>query len=183
MNPITESSREGVLDRLITWMNGLGSLLIVGITLLICADIVGRSLFDKPVAGVAEMVSLTIVAVVFLQLGHAVRSDGLERTSVMLDIIARRSPRAGEILNAVYYLIAALVFLALLYGSWDKLLDAWNADEHVGVYGLFVAPVWPMRLVVVIGSAAAALQFLLLSLSRLRAAAQKNNNNNHGSAD
>jgi len=151
-----------VFGTVVSILNGAGSLLIVGITLLICADILGRSLFGVPVAGVAEIVSLSIVAIVFLQLGHAIRSGALARTDIFLSAIRRRSRPCAALLDAVFCLMAAILFAVLLYGSWERLIDAWSSSEHVGVYGLFVVPVWPVRAVVVLGSAVAALQFGLL---------------------
>ena len=71
-------------------MNVVGSLLIVVITLLICSDIIGRSFFNTPVAGVAEVVSLAIVAIVFLQLGQAVYANALTRTDIFLSAIRKR---------------------------------------------------------------------------------------------
>lgn len=142
-------------------MNGFGSILIIAITLVICADILGRGIFGTPIAGVAEMVSLAIVAVVFLQLGQAVRSNALARTDIVLSAIRRRSPSLANLIDGIYCAVAALLFAALFYGSWGKLLDTWSSNEHVGVYGLFVAPVWPVSGLVVLGSATASLQFLI----------------------
>ena len=142
-------------------LNGIGSLLILAMTALICADIVSRAVFAVPVAGVAELVSLSIVAVVFLQLGQAVRSHSLAQTGIVLNALRRRVPRLEALLQCLYCLAAALVFAALFYGVWFKLQDAWTSNEHVGVYGLFVAPVWPVYTVILIGSAAAAIQFAL----------------------
>lgn len=171
MTPKTRERQDaGLLALTIAAMNGLGSVLIIAITLVICADIVGRGLFGKPLAGVAEMVSLAIVAVVFLQLGQAVRSNALTRTDIVLSAIRRRSPAAAEMVDGLYCAVAALLFLALLYGSWGKLLDVWSSGEHVGVYGLFVVPVWPVSVLVVLGSATASLQFLLHALGHWRSA-------------
>lgn len=153
--------KTGIFGLAIAAMNGLGSVLIIAITLIICADIVGRGFFGTPVAGVAEMVSLAIVAVVFLQLGQAVRSNALARTDIVLTAIGRRWPGAARVIEGAYCAIAALLFSALVYGSWGKLLDTWSSNEHVGVYGLFVAPVWPVSALVVAGSATAALQFMI----------------------
>ena len=140
-------------------LNGVGSLLILAMTVLICADILGRAVFGVPVAGVAELVSLSIVAVVFLQLGQAVRSHSLAQTGIVLDSLRRRAPRFGALLQCLYCLVAVLVFAALFYGVWFKLQDAWTSNEHVGVYGLFVAPIWPVYAVILVGSAAAVVQF------------------------
>lgn len=140
-------------------LNGVGSLLILAMTVLICADILGRAVFGVPVAGVAELVSLSIVAVVFLQLGQAVRSHSLAQTGIVLDSLSVRAPRLGALLQCFYGLVAVLVFAALFYGVWFKLQDAWTSNEHVGVYGLFVAPIWPVYAVILVGSAAAIVQF------------------------
>lgn len=140
-------------------LNGVGSLLILAITVLICADIVGRAVFGVPVAGVAELVSLSIVAVVFLQLGQAVRSHSLAQTGIVLDSLGRRAPRIAALLQCLYCVVAVLVFAALVYGVWFKLTDAWTSNEHVGVYGLFVAPIWPVYAVILVGSAAVVVQF------------------------
>ena len=140
-------------------LNGVGSLLILAMTVLICADILGRAVFGVPVAGVAELVSLSIVAVVFLQLGQAVRSHSLAQTGIVLDSLNVRAPRLGALLQCFYGLVAVLVFAALFYGVWFKLQDAWTSNEHVGVYGLFVAPIWPVYAVILVGSAAAIVQF------------------------
>jgi TRAP-type mannitol/chloroaromatic compound transport system permease small subunit len=115
--------------------------MIIAVTLLICADIVGRSFFGSPVAGVAEIVSLSIVAIVFLQLGHAIKAGALARTDIFLTAVRKRSPRAGAFINGLFFLVATLLFVVLFYGSWGKLIDAWTSNEHVGVYGLFVTPV------------------------------------------
>ena len=52
--------------KLILWMNGAGVILVFALMFLICADITGRTVFDHPIAGVTEMVSLSLVACVFL---------------------------------------------------------------------------------------------------------------------
>lgn len=156
---MTSKPTRSVVGVLMATLNGLGSLLILAMAVLICADIASRSLFDRPIAGVAEMVSLSIVAIVFLQAGQAVRTQSLARVELFTNFLHKRSPRLAGLLQSVFSAIAVLVFAALVYGVSSKLADAWSSNEHVGVYGLFVAPVWPVYAVVTIGSAAAALQF------------------------
>ncbi len=149
------------VGRAMAGLNGIGSVLILAMAVLICADIVSRSFFGKPVAGVAEMIRLSIVAVVFLQVGQAVRAHALARTELLTNTLEKRSPRFAALLQAVYALVGASFFAILVYGVWFKLVDAWTSDEHAGVYGLFVAPVWPVYAVIVLGSFAAGIQFLI----------------------
>ena len=148
------------IGRIMAGLNGVGAILILAMAILICADIISRSFFGKPVAGVAEMIGLSIVAVVFLQMGQAVRANALARTELLTDTLKQRAPRAEALLQAVYSFIGAVFFAVLVYGIWFKLVDAWTSDEHTGVYGLFVAPVWPVYATIVLGSFAAGVQFL-----------------------
>lgn len=158
-----KSSDRSGFTALTSIMNGIGSLMIIAITLLICSDIIGRTFFGRPVPGVAEIVSLSILAIVFLQLGHAIQADALARTEIFQSMISGKYPRASAFLKATFYFVAALLFAALLYGSWAKLVDAWVTSEHIGVYGISAIPVWPVRVVVVLGSAVVTLQFALMT--------------------
>ena len=49
-------------------MNAIGTLWIFMLMLLISADVLGRELLGTPIRGVTEIISLSIVAIVFLQL-------------------------------------------------------------------------------------------------------------------
>ena len=40
---------------------------------------------------------------------------------------------------------------------------AWRIDEYVGAQGDFMAPVWPVKLIILIGCAAGAIQFMLMA--------------------
>src|SRR5690606_9515711 len=57
-----------VIDRVTQFLNVIGTLLIVAIMVLVNVDVIGRGAFDAPVAGVPELVSMSIVAIVFLQI-------------------------------------------------------------------------------------------------------------------
>ena len=80
------------LGALVAGLNALGSVWIIGLMLLICADIVMRSFFSSPIAGVAEMVAFSIVGIVFLQLAHTLRTGSLTRSDLLLGYLARRVP-------------------------------------------------------------------------------------------
>ena len=62
-----------LIDGITLALNVIGTAGIFLLMLLINADVLGRSLFDRPISGVPEIVSLSIVAIVFLQIA------GLER--------------------------------------------------------------------------------------------------------
>ena len=49
----------------------------------------------------------------------------------------------------------------ILYGSIPLFIESYQSDFYIGVEGLFTAPVWPIKLIIVIGCAVTLLQFLV----------------------
>ena len=146
------------LDVCTALLNALGTLLIVGVMLVINVDVIGRAAFGKPLAGVPEMVSMSIVAIVFLQVAHSLRLGGLTRAEILLD---RLPPRGRAGLEALYCLVGA-GFCAVLFNGLLPLFErAWARNLFVGAIGDFTAPIWPVRLVMLVGTAALGLQFLV----------------------
>src|SRR5690606_26270968 len=80
------------LHRLTQGLNALGSLMILGLMLLINADIIGRTGFNAPVRGVTELVSLSIVGIVFLQLADTLRCGRFTRADMLLERLKRTQP-------------------------------------------------------------------------------------------
>ena len=145
--------------RLTELMNCLGTGWIFVLLILVNTDVVGRTLFNKPVRGVAEIVGMTIVACVFLQLAHAIREDRLTRSEIILERLTKHHQfKRG--LEAAYNLLASFILAVLFVYSIPLFTSAWAIGEFVGAEGDFMAPVWPVKLITVIGSLLAALQCL-----------------------
>lgn len=142
-------------------LNVLGTLLIVALAVLVNADVIGRNAFGAPVSGVPEMVSLSIVAIVFLQVAEAARQGRFIRADALPMVLATRAPRAGAALEALWHLLALGLIVVLGLASWPPLVQAWERQTFVGAVGDFIAPVWPVRTIIVIGCAALAAQFAL----------------------
>ena len=145
---------------LVAVLNSVGSGWIFVLLILINTDIIGRTVFNRPVRGVPEIVGMTIVCCVFLQLAHAIRNDRLTRSEIILARLTKY-PQFRRGLEAVYNLVGAFILVILFVYSIPMLTEAWNTDEFIGAEGDFMAPVWPTKLIIVIGSLLAALQCLL----------------------
>lgn len=141
-------------------LNGLGSALIFILMILINLDVLARYLFNAPISGVTELVELSIVCVVFLQISDAIRAGRLVRSDGLYRRIQARAPATGRALGMIFDLGGALFFAAILYGSLPRLLEAWRGNYFAGNVGLFTFPVWPIRLIIVIGSFTAIMVFL-----------------------
>ncbi|MEM7519534.1 MAG: TRAP transporter small permease subunit [Pseudomonadota bacterium] len=154
------------LDGITLAANVVGSCLIVGLVVLITSDVLGRNLFGAPVAGVPEMVSLSIVAIVFLQAPQALRAGRLTRSDGVIDMLTRRMPRLASLLETAFDLIGVCVLSAILFAHWPIMTRAWERGDFVGAVGNFTAPTWPVKAMLALGAALLALQFAARILRR-----------------
>jgi tripartite ATP-independent transporter DctM subunit len=151
-------------------LNAAGVVWVFALMFLIVADITARTAFDSPIAGVTEMVSLSLVACVFLQLAHAVLRGRLMRVEMFLAPLEQRAPAAARAWHALFALLGLGLLAVLVLGTWPDLVSAWSTSEFAGVEGIFTVPVWPIKLLIVVGAGIAAIE-LVRQLARLAAAA------------
>lgn len=127
---------------------------------LVVADVLGRVLFNRPVKGTVEIVSLSIVVICYLQAGFAIRSGGMLNVDMF---VGKAGPRAQSVFAALGALAGLVFFAIICWGSWDGAAHAWSSNEYEGEGALRV-PVWPARFIIVAGTALAAFSYFLLLL-------------------
>ncbi len=155
------------LDRLLGALNGVGTAWIFVLMLIINVDVFGRFVFNAPLDGVSEILELSIVGIVFLQLGDATRAGRLTRSDGLFNILLKRRPAIGHALGALFDLLGAAFMGLILYGSWPLFIEAYTRDLYTGTIGVFAAPTWPIKLVIVVGCAVTLLQFVAVARRHL----------------
>ncbi len=146
-------------DRLSKLLMILAAALTFGISFLVLADIIGRGAFDFPIHGTAEMVAASIVIIVFLQVGYAIRS----RSMLKADFLVTRFPeKLQRILLAIGYILGAVFFLLIITGGWEESILSYVENEFEGEGALRV-PSWPARWTVMFGSAVAILNYCVMA--------------------
>lgn len=158
------------LHRLTSWMNAAGTIAIFGLLVAVNADILGRGLFNAPLRGTAEILSVGIVAIVFMQLPNTLWAGRFPRADFALDGLAARAPRAGAAVLALFHLVGAAMLALLCIAIVPELKRAWALGDYFGALGDFTVPLWPVRLIMVAGTGLTALTFLLLAYEDLRVA-------------
>lgn len=156
------------LDKLTQVANICGSLLISGLVIIIGADVLGRNLFNAPVSGVPEIVTLSIVAIVFLQAPQALKAGRMTRSDALIGLVNRKLPKVGAFLETLYDLVAIAVVGVIVYATYPIFLRAWTRSEFVGAVGDFTAPIWPVKIMILIGGTLLAAQFAARILRRFR---------------
>jgi TRAP-type C4-dicarboxylate transport system permease small subunit len=160
------------LRRLFGWIvlifNAVASAWIFVIMLLVTLDIILRFVFGGPISGVTEIVEISIVVVLFLQMTHALKVGRITRSDALYSAILRKIPMLGHAMGIAFNLAGVGLMVALIMGGWPKWLQAYEGGHYVGNVGVFTFPEWPQRLVLVIGCTAMAIQFFLLALDNVR---------------
>lgn len=148
-------------------LNAAGSAWTVVLMLLICVDVASRGVLNHPIRGVAEIVGLSLVACVFLQLPHILASGRLTRVELFIDPFTARHPRKGHVFQMLFHLIGAAVMLLILVASVPRFVDIWRSSDYVGSKAHFTAPLWPVQLMILVGAAFSVVQFSLISWRHL----------------
>lgn len=153
---------------LTTALGVAGSLWIFAIMLLINVDVFGRFLFGAPVTGVPEIVSLSIVGIVFLQLSNTLRVRRFIRSDVIIGRLLETRPRIGHALQAVHHVAGLLVLATLVYFVTPKLVEAWVDGIYIGDIGHFTMQTWPILTIIVGAGAVTCLQFAFHLVTDIR---------------
>jgi TRAP-type C4-dicarboxylate transport system permease small subunit len=129
------------------------------LTFIILADIVARTAFNNPLNGVREIVANSIVMIVFLQAGYAIRSRSMLSADFLLAHLPVWLKRAALALG---YLLGAAFFALIIWGGWDLAIASWVGGEFEGEGALHV-PAWPTRFIILAGSALAVVNYLVVA--------------------
>jgi len=130
-----------------------------GLAFLVMANIIGRTVFSAPIYGTAEMVAASIVIIVFLQAGYAIRSRSMLRADFL---VVHLPDKVQRVLLAIGYLLGAAFFLMIITGGWEDSIQSFLQGEYEGEGALRV-PSWPARWTVIVGSALAMINYLVMA--------------------
>ena len=139
---------EALNARVVRLLLAAAAAIIFLLGFLVCADIFGRAIFNSPVKGTPEIVSMSIVIICFLLAGYSVQSNSMISTDVFSGMFGVRGQAAANLLSAI---LGIMFFGFIVWGSYEPMLHAVVSGEYEGEGALRV-PVWPARLVVLVGS-------------------------------
>ncbi|CUH65890.1 TRAP-type C4-dicarboxylate transport system, small permease component [Thalassovita gelatinovora] len=182
MNPSRKSSDAAQPSGLRRTLNGLtratngvaiaanvtGTLVVLGLVLVVNYDIVARGLFNRPFHGAVELVQFAMVLIVFLQLPDVIRVERLTRSDGLLIVIGARHPRVASamrrLIDGLSFVLMALIAITI----FPEFLKMWDTQDYFGIPGVFTAPWWPIKLTILFGTALCAAIFALKSIGPSR---------------
>lgn len=130
---------------------GAGAIIFL-VSFLVVADVFGRAIFSKPVKGTPEMVAMSIVIICFLLAAYSIQARSMISTDVVISAFGVRGYEFATLLSGI---LGICFFGLIVWGSFEPALHAWTSGEFEGE-GAMRVPVWPARLIVLIGSFLAA---------------------------
>ncbi len=157
----TAPLRAGPLSYLTGLFNIIGAVWTFLLMFLISADVIGRSFFNHPIAGVTEIVSFSIVCIVFLQLGRTVEFGRVMRADTFQASIEKISPRLHRTLAFLAEFGGLILIAIIIYGVWPRMMSEYESGYFIGTPGIFTFPAWPINAAIVAGAALAGIHFAI----------------------
>ena len=142
-----------------TSANVIGTLVVLALVAVVNYDIVARGIFNQPFRGAYEVVQFSMVLIVFLQLPDVVRVDRLTRSDGLLFMIGDKYPRLSSFMRRAINLLSAVVMTLIAIAIFPEFTEMWETDDFFGVPGVFTAPWWPIKLVILISATLCAIIF------------------------
>lgn len=150
----------GPIDRILWKIEDVlvicAGLVVFILMIVVTADVISRSLFNRPLPNSYEYMELGMVFIVYLGISKVQREKG----HIAIDMVIKKLPPRGV---ALVELVGCLIGLVLMGAiGWWGALAAWNSyetSEYIGSVARL--PVLPARAALVAGVAIICLRFLL----------------------
>jgi len=141
--------------------------LIIFVMVIVNIDVFGRELFLTPVAGVPMMVSMSIVAIVFLQTPQTFKQGRLTQNSAILDTIGKKIPVVRLAIEIIFSTAAFYLILQIFIATVPLFKKAWIRNTYEGTIGDFTAPIWPIKFIILLGCALLMIQIFLFCIKKV----------------
>lgn len=141
--------------------NVVGTLVVLALVVVVNFDVVARGLFNAPFLGAVEVVQFSMVLIVFLQLPDVVRVDRLTASDGFLIVIGKRFPKVTIALRRAINALAAVFMGLVAVAIYPQFIEMWHTNDYFGVPGVFTAPWWPVKLVILLSASLCTLLFAL----------------------
>lgn len=171
-----------VANRIAIGANLAGTLVVLALVALVNYDIIARGLFNAPFMGAVEMVQFSLVMIVFLQLPDVVRVNRLTASDGFLLVIGGRYPRLMRALRLFINGLSAVFMGLVAVAIFPEFTEMWHTNDFFGIPGVFTAPWWPVKLVILLSAILCTVLFAIKLVLRSQDNRQLNLDDQDGDA-
>ena len=140
MTESIQMPRRGALGRMLHGISYggaiAGSVVMAGLVIMVTASVIGRSLFNAPVYGDFELVSMGTALSVSLFLPYC----HLRRGNVIVDLFLANAPRSVRAACDIFSGLLLAAIMVLL--TWRSVLGGMDMGAHHDVTMILGLPVW-----------------------------------------
>jgi TRAP-type C4-dicarboxylate transport system permease small subunit len=133
----------------------IGAILLVGLTLIVGADITLRYLFNKPLGWVKEVSEYTLVALGFLVAAWILKDEGHVKMDLVLNNVGSR---VQTMMNIITSIISTIVLLTVTWFSLRVIGDFYRTKLVAPT--VLEPPKWVLLTPILVGSFLLAVQFI-----------------------
>ncbi|MBA7639663.1 hypothetical protein ES703_47323 [subsurface metagenome] len=133
-----------------------GSIILVGMMLLVTSDVIGRFLFNSPIHGTMEVIEFMMIGLLYFTLAH---TQAIKAHINVELLTSRFSPRARLICEIITYFVGLIVFALITWQGAASAAEAWRIGEIT--FGVIEFPIFPAKVLIPIGSFIFCLRFIL----------------------
>lgn len=130
--------------------------------LLLTAEVVSRAFFGQPIRGLFEYMQLLVVLIAFLGLAEAERNGDHIRVTLLTERLPRKVTAAVRVFAM---LVSGLIVLWMSVMSFLELQKSLGRGEYSP--GLLNLPVWPARIIIVVGLTALFLMYVTRTIETI----------------
>jgi TRAP-type C4-dicarboxylate transport system permease small subunit len=152
-----------IISRALNWIAGIS---VIAIMVIVCVNVIGRSVFGTPLKGTVDILSQMGVLVIACAIAYTQVVKGHIRITLLLD---RLPGRVSLFINAFMDILGVILFLII---TWQSILYTKSEYEIGELTEVLRLPVMPFAAIVSLGSLALTL-VLVTDLIRLLAGGKK----------
>lgn len=154
--------------RFVSLLSVIGTTLILVVMVVMVWDVLARAAFNRPLSGTAEIVTMSIAAIVFLQMPSALAAGRFVRSDALLKEWRSSRPAHALKTELIWVVLGTFTFALLAWAAAPLVYKDFVRGELYGSPGVFTFPRWPVGCLVVLGCVATSIQFGVQGTSLLR---------------
>ena len=140
----------------------ISSFAILFMMLLTSADVIGRTLFSRPIPGTFELSQYMLAVAILLSIAHAQQT----KQHINVDFFTCRMSRKSRVAFNVFFTIIALGFFILLI--WQGISESIFAMEVGKSSDILKIPEYPFEMLVAVGAFLICLEFIVNLVTDIR---------------
>jgi C4-dicarboxylate transporter DctQ subunit len=151
-----------IFDQINSIMVVVSTILILGLTFIVGADITLRYVFLRPLGWVKEVSEYILVALGFLVAAWILKDDGHVKMDLLLN---KFSPKAQAVMNIITSIISTVVVLIVAWFTVRVMADFYRTK--LVTPSVLEPPKWVLLIPIFVGSLLLAIQFIRRTFSFL----------------